>query len=352
MKKWKQAQRRKDRPLTTFDSRSPFTFLAGTLVIGTLLIFAGLSYFHLDRSARGYVSKRKATSVVAEHSKNLSYYKKLLGLPVYAKDQATVTHPGRESFIPHSEKCHNCLPNYFIRADESDKSKYRRGTVGFLHHLKSGGTTIYSCLRKLLSTPYTWNGKTVKRRMNRVFIQNFLFPKRMSWKKLNETSRLAYHFLGGIAVMGLCDDIQIDRTPPPCSYSYFTVLRDPIDRAVATYFYCKVRPSDMLCATHKLKATQSNITEWALHQRSFLFTQLTLDRQFCARFSISEQKSVPCWYRQRIAMEQANLDTKLHFILEDMTDTFAVIGMLDHLKESLSMFETVRFKKINYSTLY
>ena len=161
LKKWKQAQRRKDRPLATVDSRSPFTFLAGTLVIGTLMIFAELSYFHLDRSARGYVSKRKATSVVAEHSKNLSYYKKLLGLPDYAKDQATVTQPVRESFFTQREKkCHNCLPNYFIRAGESDKSKYRRGTVAFLHHLKSGGTTMHSCLRKLLSRPYTWNGKT------------------------------------------------------------------------------------------------------------------------------------------------------------------------------------------------
>ena len=237
------------------------------------MIFAGLSYFHLDRSARGYVSKRKATSVVAEHSKNL---KKLLGLPDYAKDQATVTQPVRESFVTQREKkCHNCLPNYFIRADESDKSKYRRGTVGFLHHLKSGGTTIHSCLRKLLSAPYTWNGKTVKRRLDQVFIQDFVW---MSWKKLNERSRLPYHFLGGFAVMGLCDHFQIDRTPPPCSY--FTVLRDPIDRAVATYFYCKVKPEDRLCATNKLKATQSNITEWALHQRSFLFTQLTVDRQF------------------------------------------------------------------------
>ena len=48
-------------------------------------------------------------------------------------------------------------------------------------------------------------------------------------------------------------------------------------------------------------------------------------------------------------MEQANLETKLHFILEDMTDRFAVIGMMDHFEESLSMFETVRVEKINYS---
>ena len=372
------SQHRKGSRSTILYSRLLLVFLVGTLVI----IFTALTHLHLDRRARGYTITKRATPVIAARSKYPSYYKKLVDAPGYAEDQATVTHPlnesfithsekcynctkklvdvaedqaivkhplRRESFIPHSEKCHNCLPNYFIRADESDKSKYRRGTVGFLHHLKSGGTTIHSCLRKLLSTPYTWNGKTEKRR-NRVFIEDFGFDKRKSWKKLNETSRLAYHFLGGTAVMGLCDDFQIDRTPPPCSY--FTVLRDPIDRAVATYFYCKVRPSDMLCATHKLKATQSNITEWALHQRSFLFTQLTLDRQFCARFSMKEQWSVPCWHRQRIAMEQANLETKLHFILEDITDRFAVIGMLDHLEESLSMFETVRFKKINYSTLY
>ena len=311
------------------------------------MIFAELSYFHLDRSARGYVSKRKATSVVAEHSKNLSYYKKLLGLPDYAKDQATVTHPVRESFFTQREKkCHNCLPNYFIRAGESDKSKYRRGTVGFLHHLKSGGTTMHSCLRKLLSRPYTWNGKTS---VNQVYKEGFGFVDRVLWKNLTEKSRLAHHFVGGSSVMGLCDDFQIYETLP-CSY--FTVLRDPIDRAVATYFYCKVRSWDMLCATNQLKATEANISQWALHQRNFLFTQLTFDVRYCQGASKDTQRSAPCWYRQRAIMEQADLETRFQFIVKDLTDRFAVIGILDHLKESLSMLETVRVEKIHCVVLY
>ena len=321
------------------------------IIIGSLTLTLLFTYYLIDRRTRGPISSMESVVVLANSPPrlatrpqilNISYHTKVLGAAGFTRER--MVHPILDTFLTDSEKCSNCLPNYFIRASESDKPKYRRGTVGFLHHLKSGGTTIHSCLRKLLSMPYTWNGKTEKR-LNPVFIEDFGFDKRMSWKKLNETSRLAYHFLGGTAVMGLCDDFQIDRTPPPCSH--FTVLRDPIDRAVATYFYCKVKPSDMLCATHKLNASQSNITEWALHQRSFLFTQLILDRRFCARFSIKEQWSVPCWYRQRIAMEQANLETKLHFILEDMTDRFAVIGMLDHLEQSLSMFETVRVEKIN-----
>ena len=44
-------------------------------------------------------------------------------------------------------------------------------------------------------------------------------------------------------------------------------------------------------------------------------------------------------------MEQADVETRFQFLLEDMIDRFAVIGMLDHLEKSLAMFEKVRVEK-------
>ena len=326
-----------------------YSTVALIILVGTLtLIFTDSTYFHHDRRARGrFIMKGRVTvqatpaEAMADHSQKLKYYKKVLGVSGFTDQQ--VTHPILKSFITDGEKCQNCLPNYFIRATENDKSKYRGGTAVFLHHLKSGGTTIRTCLNKLLAMPYTWNGKTEKRALNQVFICDFSFNKRVIWKHLrNEKSRLSYHFLGGAAVMGICDDI--DGMLQPCSY--FTLLRDPIDRAVATYYYCIVRPGDELCTTNQLNATEANITQWVLHQRSYLFTQLTFDVRYCDRFSQEAERSMTCWYRQRVLMEQADVETTLKFLLEDMIDRFAVIGMLDHLEESLAMFEKVRVEKI------
>ena len=137
-----------------------------------------------------------------------------------------MAHPILGTFLTDSEKCSNCLPNYFIRASESDKPEYRCGPVAFLHRLKSGATTIHVCLRKLLGKPYTWNGKTEKRNMGEI----------------------------------------TDGIIQPCSY--FTLPRDPINRAVATYFFCRLKPREELCATHQLQATQADISQWVLHQRS------------------------------------------------------------------------------------
>jgi hypothetical protein len=310
-----------------------------------LLIFTD-SYFVLY----GNSDMKKLYLVANGNDHSTRYDKKLLDAK---REQVTITHRIHESdslFVLQNEQCHNCLPNYFIHANKTDPSNYRRGIVGFLHHLKAGGTTVHNCIWKLVSTSYSWNGKTERRHPNQVFIVNFDYHRRALWKKKSIEARLQFKFLGGIAAMGVCEDFQDSETQPSCSY--FTMLREPIDRIVSSYFYCKVRPTDILCATKQLDASQANIVQWALHQRSFLFTQLTIDYRYCNRFPQTMRRTAPCWYRQRALEEQTDLGLILQFILEDLTNRFAVIGIFDHFQESLSMFEKVRVKKYFFSIFH
>jgi hypothetical protein len=290
------------------------------------------------------ISSDGESATVGDHSQdvdyfnraqNISYHKTVFrSIPMYS--QQGMTHTILDEFVVDRKKCSNCLPNYFIRATDSDKPKYRSGTLAFLHHLKAGGTTILDCMGKLFRQTYKWNGIS-QTGFGNVSVIHFDFNRRMLWNHLwGEKERLKFLFIGGAGVLGICNDI--DGMIQPCSY--FTLLRDPIDRAVATYFFCQLNPYDELCATFQLSAVRANITDWVLHQRNYLFTQLTFDVRYCDRFSFQASR-LTCWYRQRSLMEKTNLGSTLKFVLDDMIDKFAVIGILEYFQESLDMFEEV-----------
>jgi hypothetical protein len=138
----------------------------------------------------------------------------------------------------------------------------------------------------------------------------------------------------------VCDVFQNSGTRPTCSY--FTMLREPIDRIVTSYFHCNMRPTDILCATSQLDASKTDIIQWAFHQRNYLFTQLTIDSHYCIKFPQNKERAAPCRYRERILHEQTDLEPRLQFILEDLEDRFAVLGIFEHFEESLLLSERVR----------
>lgn len=242
----------------------------------------------------------------------------------------TMQHGMLDSFSTDGEKCRNCLPNFFIKSDKVDRSRYRNGIAVFLLHLKSGATTMHRCLEKLLSLPEKWN--------NRLPTGLFNIDSRLFWKHmLSEFDRTSYKYIDGPHVMGMCDDVDV--TMKPCSY--YMLLRDPIERAVSSYFYCKVKYKDELCATLQLDARKVDVKKWALHQRSFLFAQLTFDIGYCNMSKETQRIQLPCWYRQRMLIEQTDLQPMLEFVLNDLINRFAVIGMLDNFEESMDMFTQV-----------
>ena len=244
-----------------------------------------------------------------------------------------------DSFITNTEKCKNCLPNYFIKSHPGNKSKYQSGTAVLIHHQKSGGTTLRKCLRELLGEPDRLGTRSGGRMTGTKFMGSMHTDNVLLWiHVLSESTRNNYQYIEGPNVMGICDTVPTNQ---PCSY--YLLLRDPIDRAVSTYFYCKVERDDQLCATNQTDASLVDIKKWVIHQRNFLFAQLTFDIRYC-NMSRLQQQQLPCWYRQRTLMEEMNVDQRLEFVLNDLVDRFAVIGMLDRFEESLVMFGKVCLK--------
>jgi hypothetical protein len=199
--------------------------------------------------------------------KTVRYHKKQIVIG-NRKDSITVEHDILDSFMIYPRRTyHYCLPNYFIRGDNTSRPKYRNGTAVFMHHHKAGGTTMKSCLNAIIGKNPRNNGGRQHR-----FIETLHLDKRLTWSyNWNQSQRLMYDFISGGHVMGICNDL--DPAIRPCSY--FTMLRDPIEREVTSYFYCQVDDWDALCSSRRLHTRRTNIKQWALHQRSYLFTQLT-----------------------------------------------------------------------------
>lgn len=326
----------------------PLVFRRHRLLVVTAalaILFMAIVYFHLEKQKqeeptgvtvgqsrlRGHVVTPSSLAAIGQ--KRVKYHFQ----PIAVFGGATLRLSVLDSFITVGEKCRNCLPNYFIKAHPGLQSKYRRGTAVLVHHQKSGGTTLRKCLKDLLGSPDRIGGHRGGHMSGASLLGSVHTDNRLLWMHiLSERKRLSYRYIEGPNVMGMCEDI--DANKQPCSY--YMMLRDPIDRAISTYFYCKLEPEDQLCASHQVDARKVDIKQWVLHQRSFLFAQLTFDIRYC-NMSRLEQQRLPCWYRQRMMMEETDVSALLEFVLDDLADRFAVIGMLDQFGQSLAMFEEV-----------
>jgi hypothetical protein len=298
-----------------------------TTIAAVVILFSVNAYFR--QSNQKTVRMRKtAENGISEDKKYHIQRVSVLG-------GATLQLRVLDSFIINTEKCQNCLPNYFLKLQPGSETRYQSGTAVLIHHQKSAGTALRKCLKDLVGAPDRLNHITGAK-----FIGSMHTDYVLLWKHLlSERTRNSYQYMEGPNVMGICDMVPSKR---PCSY--YLLLRDPIDRAVSAYLYCKVERDDLLCASNQADASTVDIKKWVIHQRSFLFAQLTFDVQYC-NMSRLQQQQLPCWYRQRILMEeQASIDQQLEFLLSDLVDRFSVIGMIDDYEESLAMFKKVYLK--------
>ena len=236
--------------------------------------------------------------------------------------------------------CNNCLRNYFTTPRPPTRNQYRKGVAVYIHHQKAGGTTMRKCLRDLLGSPdrlLTQTGTDIR---GSRLLGSVHTDSRLYWQcKLTRAQSLTYSFIEGPNTMGMCDDVT--EKAWPCSY--FIVLRDPVARIVSSYFYCKREPDDMLCASPQLDARNASLREWAVHQRSFLLVQLAFNVRYCNLSRVDQWAKEPCWFRQRALMERDafRLNEFARFIVDDLSNRFAVIGLLEHFAESLEMMTEV-----------
>ncbi|XP_077870076.1 uncharacterized protein LOC144363028 [Saccoglossus kowalevskii] len=235
-------------------------------------------------------------------------------------------------------------PNHFMyrhRGETSPVPSYKDHSIVFLHNHKSGGTTMKTCLQKIIEVrslaPYygLWNDNVVRA------IETA--------RTLEEKSRLyvtPYAF-------GLCDTID----EPRCSY--FTVLRDPYERVISSYEYCKKARVDPHCAASD--ARQLSLKEWVLHQGSYFFRQLLFNpEEICSDLTRRQQvvklidkdeylgrkrRYPPCWYRHKLLLDDVITKQEkqviLQYMLDNLENWFTAIGITEEYDTTLRLLQTV-----------
>lgn len=219
----------------------------------------------------------------------------------------------------------------------------------YLHHHKAAGTSTKNCLvttaaanERKIGIMLSSHGRSILERSGHGI------PHPLQ----------ADIFMGGYA-FGICEGI----TDRPCSY--FTILRDPYERLISSYSYCRRARTDQICSA--LGANDVSIAEWAQHQGSFFFQQLLFDPVVCSKNLLSNQTlfslngiqhdiagrskrtnplgSAPCWFRQKVAMHNTvnkiQSEALLKYCLEHLENWFSVIGLVEEYDASLALLEGV-----------
>lgn len=239
------------------------------------------------------------------------------------------------------------LPNfytYYAFLNESEKLLYRKGNIVYLHVPKSGGTTMAKCFKsmtKKLKRYSHFYGPIGENGINAVMEQ---------LKTQNDTK---LQIFSGEYAFYLCDLLG----GKPCSY--FLMLREPYDRLVSSYSFCKRHSDDGNNFYCSLNANNLTITEWALIQKSFFFRQLIMNEDMCqghyddeidlnALMNIHKgviKDKLPCWMKV-----QAILDSKLSkkeqegllkFIVDSIEQWFAGVGVLEKMPETLEALNII-----------
>ncbi|XP_070556604.1 uncharacterized protein [Ptychodera flava] len=269
---------------------------------------------------------------------DVSWHKGLYGHSAFdSRPQEKRSHINEFPWIQRRK----CLPNFYtnrrrrssnVGPEESmwpPTDYYKNGTVVFLHHHKAAGSSVRQCIsdmKPLISL------KTVSHES-----YSGIF------KSLRSNDTFIFKVYVGGYTFGLCDFVS-DR---PCSY--FTLLRDPYERVISAYEYCRMYTSDHICWGKK--ATASSLQDWVKYHKSFFFYQLLFRPEFCQPTSNIEarplgqvhQKVLPCWYIQQALIDsEVNDDAKrimLDYILANLENWFAVIGLTDEYEMSLRLLE-------------
>lgn len=213
------------------------------------------------------------------------------------------------------DKLRNFVPNVFLYPLHALPLKST--IVSFLHNPKSGGTSVKDCMLSL--------GKAMNKNEPVVVATSTVAEVRENL--LNHMTSPSDYYMGD-AVLGICDYVE----GRPCSY--FTMVREPYERMVSHYYFCKGGgPSWPQC--------DNSLEEFALSLCSVFFRQLTV-RVFCAATGTynntyqCERKISSIDHFQRDPAERAAI---LNYFLENLDKIFTVIGLTEEFETSLKIFE-------------
>nr|XP_006819229.1 PREDICTED: uncharacterized protein LOC100369673 isoform X2 [Saccoglossus kowalevskii] len=232
----------------------------------------------------------------------------------------------------------NYLPNFYTKRNASRHSKqlYQDAYIAFVHNQKSGGSTLKMCMKNMAPSIGA----------DDPFIICDVNAGNYYQSMDTATVRVFHKFYAGGHTFRQCD-----YTTHACSY--ITILRDPFERAISSYEYCKVR-NELHCQIRD--ATKVSLREWAKFQGSFFFRQLIYNPEYCTdkfdgaidalrvKKGIPEApRQIPCWYRNELmlshAMTTVDKANVLDYVLENLEDWFAMIGINSEYDITLQLLE-------------
>ncbi|XP_070558628.1 uncharacterized protein [Ptychodera flava] len=239
----------------------------------------------------------------------------------------------------------NTLPNYFTRSKNrrygerrllDETYSYKNCTIAFVHNQKSGGTTTTSCFSNAIEEV----GAMVPRLVANPNAGQIFGSLLNGSDKYKRTSYV------GDSTFTVCD--FVDR---PCAY--FTVIRDPLERAISSYNMClgSKQPQCVMRDISKL-----SVKDWAIHQGSFFFRQLLANPEFFTNKYTGlvdklrgpddpPTELIPPWWRNKLILDHFMDDNQkgmvLEFVLANLESWFAVIGLTEEFDTSFHLFERV-----------
>ncbi|KAL5013463.1 hypothetical protein ScPMuIL_007733 [Solemya velum] len=233
----------------------------------------------------------------------------------------------------------NTLPNYFFNnLVNHDSREYEKSNLVFLHHPRSAGTAVLDCLRNISME----NNLPMSPLMD---VDNVVI-----WESGDGDANIYREFMKihrGRYSFGMCEKLKT-----PCSY--FFMMRDPFERAVSSYYYCKSALGDELCSA--INANRVSLRKWILEQGSILFRQVLFSSKFCVdrndtfpftptNEDLVNKNNLPCWYKENIILEKlldpGELKLVTNYVVSNLNKWFSVVGMVEKFEESMELFEHV-----------
>lgn len=233
----------------------------------------------------------------------------------------------------------NTLPNYFFNGlVNNDSGKYEKSNLVFLHHPRAAGTTVLDCLRNISME----NNLPMSPLMD---VNNLVI-----WVSGNGDSNMYREYMKihrGRYSFGMCEKLKT-----PCSY--FFMMRDPFERAVSSYYYCKRAIGDELCGA--INANRVTLRQWIIEQGSILLRQILFSSKFCADgndtfpFTPTNEdlvniNNLPCWYKEKVILEKLlepdELKLVTKYVVSNLNKWFSVVGMIEQFDESMALFEYI-----------
>ncbi|CAM9480444.1 unnamed protein product [Ascophyllum nodosum] len=235
----------------------------------------------------------------------------------------------------------------------------------FMHLSKAGGSTVKKILfdhwgeKSTTYDSYQWNKGTGVAEATAA----------------NIVSDSGWNVAAGGYTEGLRRTAVYSSRPERCKW--FTVFRHPISRLVSAYFYCKVDPTDQLCASDFASSRMIDLRTFARHWgnyalRQFAFSLVSFDEVRDYLLSPNGEKveektlkDIPAWYTLKMYLDgrgggsdygeihDAALYDMLQPVQDLLRDRYAAVGILENFNKTLSLFDaTLEMPGMNWPRFY